>query len=94
MQGLGKEIDRGTVKLIFMVIFWRTQMTVFRTVEKLSKKKTWVHIAFEKLKPKDTFRMFENDETPVKDKKGDTEFIASSIPISCKPEGNFMIDCE
>lgn len=68
--------------------------TLFRTVEKLNKGDRWVTIAFDMLKPKDVFRMFESDGTPVKDENGNTDFIVASFPIACEPKGNFTINCK
>jgi hypothetical protein len=52
----------------------------------------WVDSDLSLVKKGDTFRLFEDDETPVKDKQGRTEWLALKDAVPCEPEGNHSVE--
>lgn len=49
---------------------------------------------FQKLKKGQTFRMWDDETTPVYDRNGNTEFLAISDPYYSEKYGEWSIDCD
>lgn len=64
----------------------------YRTVEIYNDTENkWIKVEFSEIKKDDKFRLFESTGEPVKDEKGNTEFIAESN-VKVNEDGIMYVD--